>query len=440
MCVLILVINFCILIVVKTPNGKKQFNQTLVTVVLVSAAVSLIVGFGAGMASGILVESGYFKKGISGIIPRIEQQKNSQEEETAKPYESQESGERAVIDTVKLASPAVVSVIVTKDLPVVERFYTDPLDDFNKFFGDDFFSPFRVPQYRQKGTEKREVGGGTGFIVSSDGLILTNKHVVSDTEAQYTVLTNDGEKYDATVLALDPVQDIAVLKVQKSGLPTLTLGNSDTLQIGQTVVAIGNALGEFRNTVSVGVISGLRRTIIAAGGGSSETIDEVIQTDAAINRGNSGGPLLNLKGEVIGINTAVAIGAENIGFSIPVNKAKKDLDQVQTKGKITYPFLGVRYVLVTKRIQEANKLPVDYGALVVRGENPEDLAVVPGSAADKAGVRENDIILEADGVKIDQDNTLARFIQKHNVGDTITLKVLSRGEEKTVSATLGENE
>ncbi len=418
-----------------------KLDKAIVTTIIISVVVSLVVGFGAGMVSGLLVSSDYLQGGFP--VPGLFQQQKedvSQGEEIVEPYQPQEPSEKAVIDVVKLASPAVVSVIITKDLPVIERFYTDPFEDFNKFFGDDFPSPFRIPQYREKGTEKQEVGGGTGFIVSGDGLIVTNKHVVVDTEAEYTVLTNDGERYDAKVLARDPVQDLAILKIDKSGLPTLLLGNSDTVQIGQTVIAIGNALGEFRNTVSVGVISGLQRTITASGGGASEIIDEVIQTDAAINRGNSGGPLLNLKGEVIAINTAVALGAENIGFAIPVNKVKKDIGQVAAFGKITYPFLGVRYILINKRISEANKLSVDYGALIVRGENPEDLAIVPGSAADIAGLLENDIILELDGVKIDQENTLARLIQKHSVGDEVTLKVLSRGEEKTVTAVLGENE
>lgn len=418
---------------------RLKFDRVIVSTVIISVVVSLVAGFGAGVVSGYLVASDFFEGGLSGLISQAEPQKSSQEE-IIEPYDSQESGEKAVIDMVKLASPAVVSVIITKDLPVIERFYTDPFEDFNQFFGEDFPSPFRIPQYREKGTEKQEIGGGTGFIVSGDGLIVTNKHVVSDTEAEYIVLTNDGERYDAVVLARDPVQDLAILKINKSGLPTLLLGNSDTVQIGQTVIAIGNALGEFRNTVSVGVISGLQRTITASGGGASEIIDEVIQTDAAINRGNSGGPLLNLRGEVIGINTAIALGAENIGFAIPVNKVKKDIEQVAAHGKITYPFLGVRYILINKQIAEANDLSVDYGALIVRGENPEDLAIVPGSAADIAGLLENDIILELDGVKIDQENPLARLIQKHNVGDTVTLTVLSKGKEKTVTVVFGENE
>jgi len=424
----------------KPKISLRQIDRVIVVAIIISVSVSLIAGFGAGIVSSYL----FSRYGGEGFLSRLELpeelslKSSSEKGSEESTYQPTESSERAVVDVVKLASPAVVSVIVTKDLPVLEQFYIDPFKDFNRFFGED--SPFRIPQYRQKGTEKKEVGGGTGFILSADGLIVTNKHVIADTEAEYTVLTNDGERYPAKVLARDPVQDLAVLKVEKSGLPILTLGNSDTLQIGQTVIAIGNALGEFRNTVSVGVVSGLRRTITASGGGVSETIDEVIQTDAAINPGNSGGPLLNLKGEVIGINTAVALGAENIGFAIPVNKVKRDIEQVRSGGKITYPFLGVRYVLVTKQIAEANKLPVDYGALVVQGEAPEDLAVVPGSAADKAGLVENDIILELDGVKITPENTLSKLIQKYNVGDEASLKVLSKGSEKIVKVVLGANE
>ncbi|MBI2582640.1 trypsin-like peptidase domain-containing protein, partial [Candidatus Azambacteria bacterium] len=249
-----------------------------------------------------------------------------------------------------------------------------------------FFGPFefQVPQFRQKGTEKREVGGGTGFIISSDGLILTNKHITADSAADYTVLTNDGQKIPARVLAQDPVQDLAVIKIDQTGLATLPLGDSDKIQIGQIAIAIGNALGEFRNTVSIGVISGIGRRITAQGGGLTETLEDVIQTDAAINPGNSGGPLLNVRGEVVGINTALVQGAQNIGFAIPINKAKKDIQDVKTRGKIVTPFLGVRHVLLTKDIQQRNNLSVDYGALIVRGPEGEP-AIQPGSPAEKAG-------------------------------------------------------
>ena len=358
------------------------------------------------------------------------------EEEEEEDAEESQKRPKSIADVVEEVSPAVVSVIVSKYVPILEEYYYNPFEEFEQFFGQPF--GFRIPQYRERGKELQEVGGGTGFIISSDGLVITNKHVVYDEDAEYTVLTNDGEKYPAPVLARDPIQDIAILDISAVNLSTVKLGNSDNLRIGQTVIAIGNALGEFRNTVSVGVISGLARSVTATGGGITEQLEEVIQTDAAINRGNSGGPLLNLYGEVIGVNTAMAIGAENIGFAIPVNKVKKDINDIKSKGKISYPFLGVRYILIDKTLQEKNNLPVDYGVLVARGDEPGEIAVMPGSAADIAGIQENDIILEIDGVRVDQKNTLAKLVLKHSVGDKIILKIFHRGEEKIIDAVLGE--
>jgi S1-C subfamily serine protease len=337
----------------------------------------------------------------------------------------------SIPEVVKEASPAVVSIIVSKYVPIIERYYYNP-------FGED--SPFevKVPGYRQKGEELKEVGGGTGFIVSSDGFIVTNKHVVLDEEAEYTVLTNDGQKYSTLVLARDPLQDIAILKINTTGLPTVKLGNSDILEIGQTVIAIGNALGEFRNTVSAGVISGLLRTITATGGGITEQLEEVIQTDAAINKGNSGGPLLNLYGEVIGVNTAMAVEAENIGFAIPINKVKKDITDIKISGRIIYPFLGIRYVLINKALSKENNLPVDYGALIIRGDSSNKPAIIPNSAADEAGLQENDIILEINGIRISQENPLAKLILKYKPGDGITLKILREEKEIIIGIVLGE--
>lgn len=361
-----------------------------------------------------------------------------------KEYVPQTSQEQKIINLVKEASPSVVSIVITKDVPIIEQYFTDPFGDF--FPGD---SGFRVPSYRQSGSEKREVGGGSGFIVSSDGLVLTNKHVVLDEDAEYTVLTNDGKTYSAKVLARDPVQDLAILKIEQeqeiddSGIyilkdfPTVKLGDSDFLKIGQTVVAIGNALGEFRNTVSVGVISGLGRTITASDGGNFvETIEDVIQTDAAINKGNSGGPILNLAGEVVGINTATVLDAQSIGFAIPINKARRDIEQVISSGEIVYPFLGVRYVLVTRQIQRDENLPVDYGALI-EGFGGES-GVVPNSAAFEAGIVEGDIILEFSGERVTKDNSLAKLIQKRSPGESVVMKILRDGEEKIITAMLGK--
>jgi S1-C subfamily serine protease len=345
------------------------------------------------------------------------------------------SQEEQIIGVVRRSSPAVVSVIITKDLPVIEPFEINPFRDF--FGGDSFFEQFRIPQLRQRGTEKREIGGGSGFILTRDGMVMTNRHVVEDAEAEYTVLTNEGEKLLARVLARHPVLDLAILKVDHQNLPTLPLGDSEKLNPGQSVIAIGNALGEFRNTVSAGVISGLRRTITTGDGNGAEELENVIQTDAAINRGNSGGPLLNLNGEVIGINVAVAVGAENIGFSVPINQAKKVIEEVGRTGRLRIPFLGARYVLINEALQRANGLPVNYGALLVNGSAGES-AVTPNSAAAAAGLTAGDIILELDGKKINEQNSLAKRINEKNVGDEVTLKVLRAAGTLTLRVRLGE--
>ena len=198
-------------------------------------------------------------------------------------------------------------------------------------------------------------------------------------------------------------------------------------------------MAEFRNTVSVGVVSGLSRSITAGNGrGQSEQLDEVIQTDAAINPGNSGGPLLDTTGKVIGVNVAVALGSENIGFALPANIASDIVDSVKETGRIVRPYIGVRYAMITPIFVEKNNLSVDYGALIARGETPDELAVMPGSPADKAGLVEGDIILEVDGAKLEGNTTLAKTIRKHKVGDNLNLKVLSKGNEKTVNVTLQE--
>jgi S1-C subfamily serine protease len=236
------------------------------------------------------------------------------------------------------------------------------------------------------------------------------------------------------------VQDLAVIKIEGvQNLKPLKLGNSDGIQIGQGAIAIGNALGKFSNTVSVGVVSGLGRTISASdqSGDFFETLENIIQTDAAINQGNSGGPLINLKGEVIGVNTATAQGAQTIGFAIPINIAKKDIEQVIKTSKIVYPFLGVRYVLVDDEAKEKYNLAVDYGAYILRGENGE-AAITEASAAQKAGLKEKDVILEIDGQKITKNDSLSKLIQKYNAQDKVTLKILRGTEEMNIEVTLGE--
>jgi serine protease Do len=404
----------------------------------------LLFAFASGLGGALVFE--YLKENKERIL-QISEKVIERERVVEKEYVPQTTQEQKIIDAVKVVSPSVVSIIITKDVPIIEQYFTNP---FEEFFGQGYQFRLQVPQYRQKGTEKKEVGGGSGFIVSADGYVVTNKHVVLDEEADYTVFTNDGKSYSAKVLAKDPLQDLAILKIEQeqavdeSGafvakpFVPVRLGDASTLQIGQSVIAIGNALGEFRNTVSVGVISGLGRTITASGGADFvETIEDVIQTDAAINKGNSGGPLLNLAGEVIGINTATVLDAQNIGFAVPINKVKRDIEQVRSVGKITYPFLGVRYVSITEAIAKDRNLPVTYGALIEKGDSATP-AVTPGSAADTAGMREGDILLEFNGERISPDNSLAKLIQKYNPKDTVVVKILRDDQEKILQVTLGE--
>jgi S1-C subfamily serine protease len=433
--------------------SKKTILKEVVFLVVVGCVIGLFAGLAAMhyFPSQTQAFLQYFK------APEL-QLTTEENQAVVNKYVSNVSYEQAIIDAAKNVSPSVVSIVISKNVPVYEQQFVNPFGDgsINPF--GDLFPSFQIPQQVQKGTEYQEIGAGSGFIVSEDGLVLTNKHVVSDSAADYTVFTNDGEKYPAKVLALDPVQDLAVIKIQsesvaetelplQAGLTAKTakkfqpviLGDSAGIQIGQTAIAIGNSLGQFRNTVSVGVVSGLGRTISASDGTGtiSETLEDIIQTDAAINSGNSGGPLLNLKGEVMGINTAIAQGAQSIGFAIPINMAKKDIVQVEKNNKIVYPFLGVRYVLIDDQVKQKYKLSIDYGALVIKGDK-EEAAVTSGSAADKAGIKEKDIILSINGDKITTDNSMAKIIQKHNAGDKVVLHILRADKEQDINVTLGE--
>jgi len=337
-----------------------------------------------------------------------------------------------IVEIAKKACPAVITVIVSKDLPKAENFYSFP------FGGKEYVMP-KLEKGQKGKIEKTKIGGGSGFIVSEDGYVFTSCHVVSDTTADYTVILDPKHKYPTKVLSRNPINDTAVLKIEGERFPYLELADSNKIELGEEVVAIGNALGEFTDTLSAGIVSGLSRFITAFGGieNQMQNLRGLIQTDAAINPGNSGGPLVNMEGQVVGINTAMIAGAQNIGFAIPINYAKKDLNEVKKYGKIIVPFLGVKYVLISKEMAEANKLPVNDGALVVRealGESP----VIKGSAADLAGVKEWDIILSCNGEKITAKNPLANILQKCKIGQKTIFQVLRDGKKLELTVKLAE--
>ncbi len=330
--------------------------------------------------------------------------------------------EEEIVRAVEHVVPSVVSIVISKHAERAAR----PL-------------PFK--DVVQSGEEDVPIGGGSGFLISDDGLVLTNKHVIMDPEAEYTVFDQDGARTDVAVLARDPIQDVAILKVTPTrAMRTAPLGSARSLRLGQTVIAIGNALGEFQSSVSTGVVSGLSRFITAVSdmSGHQERLRGLIQTDAAINPGNSGGPLVNLKGEVIGINAAVVFGAQNIGFAIPIEKASRDLQDIKTYGRIRRPFVGIRYILVNSALQKHLDLPVNYGAFVVSEHLPGDHAVIPGSPAERAGIKEGDIVLAAAGKTITEKNSLEDILEGVNPEDRIALVVLRHGKKDALVLQLKE--
>jgi len=325
--------------------------------------------------------------------------------------------ESVVIDVTEKVSPSVVTVTIeTPTRRILE------------------FSPFGGFRPRFEGGQPQDIG--TGFIVGDVGLVVTNKHVVADTAATYKVVTKEDKVYTVKTISRDPSNDIAILKIDPgenvAKLTPVELGDSGNLKVGQFVIAIGTALGKLRHTVTTGVISGLGRGITAGNPfeGYVERLDDVIQTDAAINPGNSGGPLLNSAGQVIGVNVALAQGAENIGFAIPINIVKEGLAQFRETGKFaSKPFLGVQYQMITRRAAILNDVPE--GAFIV--------GVVPGSPAETAGIKVDDIIVKLNGEDLkDEEGGLAAVISKKKSGDTVAIEVWRDGETRELIATLSE--
>lgn len=344
--------------------------------------------------------------------------------------------DKLTIEAVKKVTPAVVSIVVSKYLP--------RMHDINP---SQLFNPFMMGDVEDGAGQKVAIGGGSGFIVHPDGLVLTNKHVVFDGDAEYAVVMNDASEHAAKIVSRDPINDIAVLKIGppaggEKKLPHVTLADSGSIELGQTVIAIGNALGLFSNSVSKGIVSGLARSISASLGSAQdahmEQLRGVIQTDVAINQGNSGGPLINLDGNVVGINTAVIFGAQNIGFALPINWAKGDLDDIIKHGRIIKPYLGLMYVMLTPELARHYALSRDHGAMVMRDHRPGAQAVPKGSPAEKAGLKEHDIITCLDGTELAAGTDLTDMLQKHKVGDTIAVSFMRDGKEHECTVTLEE--
>lgn len=324
--------------------------------------------------------------------------------------------EGVVIDVADKASVGVVTVAVEREQRVIE-----PIESPFGFFG------FGLDSGK---TEVIEQDIGSGFVVEG-GMVVTNKHVVLDTQASYKVIDYNDEEYAVEKIYRDPINDLAILQIAGGDkLKTLELGDSDSLKVGQFVIAIGTALGEFRHTVTTGVVSGLGRGIVAGDGFSDfEQLDNVIQTDAAINPGNSGGPLLNSAGQVIGVNVAVSSSGENIGFALPINVVRESLENFEATGRFSRPMLGVSYRMISKDTAILNEVPE--GAYVID--------VMAGSSADEAGIKPGDIITEVDGQKVGEiKGGLANVINTKKVGDQVSVKLWREGEMREFAVILKE--
>lgn len=315
-----------------------------------------------------------------------------------------QQGSYNVADVVELASDSVVTVSIKKQQQVLQP--------------GSFFDPFGFFGFEQREVQVEEVQQdiGSGFAVEN-GLIVTNKHVVSDISAGYSIIDKNEKEYEVTNIYRDPILDLSILQVKEFQAPALALGDSDQVRVGESVIAIGTALGQFRHTVTTGVISGIGRSITAAGGGQFESLQNMLQTDAAINPGNSGGPLINDRGEVIGVNVATA-AADNISFAIPINVVKAAITNFNETGQFDRSMLGVSYSIISEQAALVNEVP--QGAYVIE--------VVPDSSADLAGIKPGDIIVEFDGQKLGEEHELAQLINQQKVGDKVEVRLWKDNE------------
>lgn len=377
----------------QTHNKKRSAKKTFLVVWILSIIATFLIT-SAGLAGAFLLGRAYSNNSLESKRQTVVQE-----------------GE-VIADVAQNVSPSVVSILTQKQSTV------------NSFY------------YGQR--TQTSQAAGTGVVIDSSGLILTNKHVVPEGTSSVQIVTSDGTSYEnVQVIGRDPLNDIAILKVSGAkNLQAATLGDSDAVRIGQKVVAIGNALGQFQNTVTSGIISGEGRPVEAGdeSGSTSEQLTNLFQTDAAINSGNSGGPLLNLNGEVIGINTAIAADAQNIGFAIPINEAKGIIDSVRTSGKVSRPYIGVKYITLSNDIAKQLNISITKGAYI----STDAGSVVAGGPAEKAGLKAGDVITKVNNVELSDSVSLTSAVGRFKVGDTVNLTVVRDGKTITVKVTLAE--
>lgn len=407
-----------------------------------SLSIIISVSLLSGLAGGVLGNQ------LSGKSSGVDPQGST----VVQPVEMQLVEENSVIvDAIEEVSPSVVSIVISQQLSNIRQQGNSPFELFfpNDPFFNDFFGqqiPQQSPQQQPEEDQEpvfQKVGGGSGFFIDDEGLILTNRHVVSGDDVEYTVILHDGSEYKAEVVSRDFFNDIAVIKLvpgEDEELPNIKpvrLGSSNDLKIGQSVIAIGNALAEFSNSATRGIISAKGRQIVASdGAGRGENLTGLIQTDAAINPGNSGGPLINMAGEVVGVNTAIAANANGIGFAIPIDDVKSVVKSVKENGRIVRPILGVLFTMLTPEKAEELGLEVEEGALLKGDET--NFAVLPGKPAEKAGLQEKDVIIKINDKDINTDHTLQQEIMNYAPGDVIDVTFIRKGKEQTVKVTLEE--
>ena len=368
--------------------------------VIALAVVSLLIG-AAGLTFGIIA---FLKDGQGKPVETV----------SADGYytgNSVEFEETSVANIVSKVTPAVVSII----------------------------SETRSSGYSYFFSSGTTQSAGTGMIVSKDGYVLTNKHVI-DGATKVTVVTDSGDTYDdVDIVGEDPLNDVAYLKINGAkDLPTIALGDSKTIAVGQPVLAIGNALGAYQNSVTQGIISGTGRSVTAgdSNGNNQETLTDMLQTDAAINPGNSGGPLVNAAGEVIGINTAVATSANGLGFAIPISATKGMLNRIMEGGKAERAYLGLTYITVTAEVAKEAKLSVNHGAYIYNSSSRSGEAIVKNGPADKAGIKTKDVITKVGNVEVGRAGSISTLIGEYKVGDTVQLTYVRDGKEYTTNVTL----